>query len=59
MSLTRLRKALRGAAATACPAPTGRGGRHCGRPRRTGTHYDGRTCGRPECQVWIDAHHYA
>lgn len=38
---------------THCTAPTGRGGKHCGRRKRTGRLGDGVTCGRELCQLWL------
>ncbi|WP_199441706.1 hypothetical protein [Umezawaea beigongshangensis] len=37
-----------------CPAPTGKGGKPCGKAVATGRMADGRTCGRNLCQIWRD-----
>lgn len=42
-----------------CVAPTGRKGRHCGDPIRTGRLADGVTCGKHTCQLWLNATDYA
>ncbi len=42
-----------------CPAPTGRNGKHCGTPIRVGRFSDGTTCGKPDCQVWLNVADYA
>jgi hypothetical protein len=42
-----------------CSAQTGRGGKHCGDPVRVGRFYNGRTCGKSDCQLWLNSQHYA
>ena len=52
MSITKIFKS----SGALCTAPTGKRGKHCGRPiKRTGRLADGATCGRMDCQIYLHA----